>query len=95
MPTLTYSKFEGDREAKTCDVLLDGEVVGVIEVHNDEEFQGRATMRRTMRFSEVIVALTGKWQRHDREASFSAVDGYTRQTGVRAAKTCLQEWLLA
>lgn len=93
MPTITYTKFEGDREAKACEILCDGEMVGLIEVLNDEEFQSRASMRRTMRFSEVTVALTGKHSRNDREASFHAVDGYTKATGIKAAKALVQSWL--
>lgn len=90
---ITYSKFEGDRESKACDVFLNGEVVGLIEIINEEVFQGPATMRRTIRFAEVNVALTGQHSREDREASFHTVDGYTKASGLKAAKAILNTWL--
>lgn len=93
MGKITFSKFQGDREAKTCDVFHDGEIVGVIEVINAEVFQSRASMLRTIRFEEVHVALTGKHSRDECDATFNVVDGYDRASGIRAAKALLKTWL--
>ncbi len=90
---ITYSKFTGDREAKSAEILLDGVRVGLLEVLNSEEFQGRASMSRTVRFAEVTVALTGQHARDDRDASFHAADGHTRASGIKAAKALVRSWL--
>lgn len=92
-PRLVFSPFEGDFGAKTCVVTLDGATLAHIEVINVEEFQGRGTMRRTRRFEEVTLALVGKYTREDRDTSFHAADGYTRASGIAAAKALLKEWV--
>lgn len=91
---ITFSKFDGDRETKSSTVFLDGVEVGLIEVVNAEVFQGRATMRRTLKFEEVTVALTGALTSPDRDVTLNVADGYTRATGIKAAKALLKTWLI-
>lgn len=89
---IQIGRFEGEREAKTALVTLNGESIAHINVINDEEFQSRASMRRTMRFSSVEVYAIGKHASDEREATFATEQGYTRATGIKAAKALLRQW---
>ena len=83
--TVTFTKLEGDRESKACDILRDGVRIGSIEVLNDEGFQSAASRRRVMRFDSVEVYLLD-----GSEKTFTAAEGFTSRTAVKAAK----QWAL-
>lgn len=95
MAKLTFSKPEGDREAKTITVELDDTPIAYIDILNDEVFQGSATMRRTMRFSSVLAYSIGQDPvLPDFEEEYPAPQ-HTRATGVKAAKAAVRAALVA
>lgn len=82
--TVTFGKsFTGDRDSKTCDVSVDGVVVGYIEREYDAgAFQGAATFARTRRYVGTRLVL------FDIEEEFDFPFGrFDMAAATKAAKT--------
>lgn len=89
----TVGRFEGDREAKTADVLdANGKRIGYIHIENAEKFVSAASRVRTVAFDAIRVERFDGPE-DDREREYSAADGYTKASGLKAAKAQIQTWL--
>ena len=89
MARISFGKFEGDRESKAADVLVDGVVVGHIDRINAEGFQTASSRARTMRFYEVELVIYASEADH----TWHADDGYDSRSAVKAAKSKARELL--